>query len=134
MLVKRAKENAGGDMEKIYKFKKEDISKNVPDKKGIYFLGNINDGKFVIGYVGRSDGSLKKRLLTHNHYGEFDFFSFQIVNSMREGFILETEYCNLLKGRTINRIHPNIPHSLIMESPADVLGRHLKKRFLGGKK
>ena len=121
------------EIKNIHKFTKEEISKNVPDKKGIYFLGDIKDGKFIVGYVGRSDGSLKQRLMTHNYLGEFNFFSFQIVKSMREGFILETEYCNLNKGMTVNKIHPNKPHNLLMVHPHDILGRHLKKRFLGRK-
>ena len=117
----------------IYNFNKQEIIKNVPDKKGIYFLGSFHQGKFVVGYVGRSDGSLKKRLLTHNHFCKFDFFSFELVNSMREGFILETEYFYLNAGNTLNKIHPNRPRNLIMEHPIDVLGRHLKKRFIGVK-
>jgi hypothetical protein len=119
--------------ENIYKFTKKEIERKTPNNIGIYFLGDIRDGKFVIGYVGRSDDSLKTRLLHHNHTGKFTHFSFQIVKSMREGFILETEYCNLVCGRTINKIHPNKPHLLQMEHPHDVLGRCFKKRFLGGK-
>ena len=126
-----ARENAGEiNMKNIYKFKKEEILKIVPDKKGIYFLGNLKGNKFVVGYVGRSDFGLKKRLLSHNHLGKFKFFSFQVTKTKREAFMLETEYWYLLRESTINRIHPNVPQNIIMEHPCDIMGRVFRKRVM----
>jgi len=135
VLVKRAKENAGeDDMKNIYKFTKEEISEKVPNEKGIYFLGNLKNKKFVVGYVGRSDFSLKKRLLSHNHFDKFNFFSFFVTRTKREAFFLETEYWYLLKESTINKIHPNVPQNMVMEYPCDTLGRIFKRRIMGAKK
>jgi len=121
-------------MKNIYKFTKEEVSKVVPDKKGIYFLGDLKNNNFIVGYVGRSDFSLKKRLMSHNHFDKFKFFCFQTTNTMKDAFFLETEYCYLLKDSTINKIHPNKPASLEIEYPGDTLARVMKKRFSGGLK
>lgn len=129
MLVKRAKENPEGGNMKYYKLEDSIIKKEAPDAKGVYFLGNIINGNFVIGYVGRSDNSLKSRLLNHNHNKKFKFFSFETVRTKRDGFLLETENWYLLKFMTINKIHPNKPKNLDMEHPCDVLGRFMKRKY-----
>ncbi len=119
-------------MKNIYKFTKEEILKRVPDVKGIYFLGNLKDGKFLVGYVGRSDFSLKKRLLGHNHLNKFKFFCFSTTTTKKDAFFLETEHWYLNKGKTLNKIHPNKPSNLELEYPGDTLARVMKKKFSGG--
>lgn|SRR3989344_671791 len=118
----------------FYELEDETIKKRAPEQKGIYFLGNLVKGKFVVGYVGRSDKNLKKRLLTHNHRGKFKFFSFNPVRTKRDGFLLETENWYLGKTATINKIRPSIPRNLMMEHPCDTLGKFMRKKYSEGKK
>lgn len=119
-------------MTNIYRFVPNVIRDKVPSKRGIYFLGTVTSGKFVVGYIGRSDKSLRDRLLTHNHKEKFDYFSFEVVNSRKEAFFMETEYWYLHKKKVINKIHPNKPEGLEMEHPVDSIARVIKKKFLGG--
>lgn len=119
---------------KYYKLKEQVIKQEVPESKGIYFLGNLNNGRFEIGYVGRSDSSLKKRLLSHNHKDKFTFFAFKTVKTKREAFLLETEYWYLSKNSMLNKIHPDVPKYLIIEHPCDTLGKFFKKTIRRYKK
>ena len=117
-------------MNSIRKYSISVVNATVPDSKGVYILGNYIKGSFVVGYVGRSDNSLKRRLASHNHKGKFQYFTYKEVKTMREGFLLETELWYRYKNTIINKIHPQVPLSLWMEHPCDTLGRILKKKFM----
>ena len=114
---------------KYYRLVDKIIISQVPDTKGIYFLGDVQDGTFVVGYVGRSDASIRERLLSHELKEQFEYFSFESTRTKRDAFLLETEYYYLYRDSIVNKIHPDLPSGLLMEHPCDTLGKAMKKRW-----
>ena len=112
----------------------KEIRKYAPKHIGIYFLGDLEKGKFTVRYVGRSDWSIQNRLLNHPYKMMFGFFSYQKTATIKDAFLLETENYYLYKNTLINKIHPDLPKNLILEHPSDTLGRIFKKRILKGVK
>ena len=104
-----------------YRFTPDVIRQIIPEGCiGVYALGDIEEGHFAIKYVGRSDRSLRRRLLTHNLLYEFSYFIFMTVSSTREGFELESRWwhdCKLAHLPVENRIHPDAPSGQKLQCP-----------------
>lgn len=90
------------------------------DCAGVYVLGNEENGKFVPKYIGRSDYSIRHRLLTHNHMYDYEYFVFMYVNGMEAAFLMESKWWHdcLNNGIDIdNKIHPDTPSGAYIECP-----------------
>ena len=105
------------------------------DEPGVYVLGNEQNGEFVPRYVGRSDYSLRKRLLTHNHLYEYDYVVFRTVSCSKEAFYTESKWwhdCNNNGYEIDNKIHPDAPSGTYIECPycsfAKEMNNLLKRR------
>lgn len=96
-----------------YRFTPDVIRQVIPEECiGVYALGDVEDGVFTVKYVGRSDHSLRRRLLTHNLLYEFSYFIFMKVPTVQKGFELESRWwhdCKLARLPIVNRIHPDAP-------------------------
>lgn len=94
-----------------YRFSPDAIRQIIPEGCiGVYALGDIENGVFSIKYVGRSDCSLRRRLLTHNLLYKYPYFIFAIVDTVKAGFELESRWwhdCKIARLALINRIHPD---------------------------
>lgn len=116
-----------------YKFTTGVIRQVVPEGCiGVYALGEIEDSRFAVKYVGRSDHSLRRRLLTHNLLYRFSYFIFMVVSSTREGFELESRWwhdCKLARLPLENRIHPDAPSGQKLQCPYCNFA-HNVRRFL----
>ncbi len=100
-----------------------------PMKPGVYMLGDVMDGKFVVGYVGRSDICLQKRLLTHNHLYEFSYFFFEYTQTSEEAYIKEAELwhnCVDYKIPIANKIHPDSPGNAHLQCPYCQMARSIQ--------
>ncbi len=104
-----------------------------PMQTGVYMLGDIVDGEFVVGYVGRSDICLQNRLLTHNHLYEFSYFFFQYTNTPEEAFAKEAELWHNCVDYGIsisNKIHPDSPAHLYLTCPYCQAARSIQKSIV----
>ena len=114
-----------------YRFTPDVIRQMIPEGCiGVYALGDVEDGCFAIKYVGRSDRSLRRRLLTHNLLYEFSYFIFMTVSSTREGFELESRWwhdCKLAHLRVENRIHPDAPSGQKLQCPYCDFAHNIRK-------
>jgi len=96
-----------------------------PQRSGVYVLGQDNGG-FMAGYVGRSDTDLQRRLMTHNHRDEFEYFIFRYAGSPKEAFHLECELWHAHEETAsvmLNRIHPDAPSGSGLECPYCAFGK-----------
>lgn len=104
-----------------YRFTPDVIRKVVPSGKiGVYALGDVDGGKFTVKYVGRSDCSLQKRLLTHNMLYQFSYFIFLFTETQEEGFVLEAKWwhdCKVKRLPVANQIHPDSPSRAELKCP-----------------
>lgn len=116
-----------------YRFTPDVIRQIIPKECiGVYALGDVENGVFTIKYVGRSDHSLRRRLLTHNLLYEFSYFIFMTVSSTREGFELESRWwhdCKLVHLPIENRIHPDAPSGQKIQCPYCNFAHNIR-RFL----
>ena len=106
-------------------------------KPGVYALGEIVDGKFIVGYVGRSDSCVQTRLLSHNHLYEFSYFCFQYARNPAEAYLKETELwhtCVDFDIPIVNKIHPDSPANAKLSCPycqsAKIINQSLKNDWL----
>ena len=102
-------------------------------KPGVYVLGD-DDGGFVPKYVGRSDTSLKNRLLTHNHLYEHSYFIYRYVDNDKEAFYTEAKWWHdcLNNGLVLdNRIHPDAPNGTYLECPYCAFAREARSVIKG---
>ena len=103
------------------------VSDNIEDgRPGVYVLGDDEDG-FVPKYVGRSDSSLKKRLMTHNHLYEHSYFIYKYVDNEKEAFYTESKWWHDCKAQGLvldNRIHPDAPNGTSLECPYCAFARN----------
>lgn len=80
---------------------------------GTYILGDASStGVFVPKYVGRSDTCLRTRLLTHNHYYDYECFVFRYESSPKSAFYDECKWWHDYLGMGVNLdnvIHPDFP-------------------------
>lgn len=89
------------------------------DRPGVYVLGNDVNG-FKPCYVGRSDRSIRRRLLTHNHLYDFEYFIFKYTKDEKEAFYGECKWwhdCNNQGAILANKIHPDSPSDNNLECP-----------------
>ncbi len=111
------------------------ISKTIEDNRpGVYVLGDDQNG-FIPKYVGRSDTSLKRRLMTHNHLYEHEYFIFKYVNNVKEAFFTEAKWWHDCQGNGYdldNKIHPDAPNGMILECPYCAFARDATELLKGG--
>jgi len=74
-------------------------------KPGIYYLGEVQENKFFVLYVGRSDTCLKTRLLQHVKKGIYHFFRFRMCRTKKSAFKNEC-YMYHTYNDAHNKIHP----------------------------
>lgn len=99
-----------------------------PNMIGAYALGNVENGEFVVKYVGRSDSSLQQRLLAHNYLYCFEYFIFQYAPTPKEAFELESRWWHDCRTNHIplkNKIHPDSPAGLGLSCPYCSFSHHL---------
>lgn len=113
-----------------YRFTPDVVRNVVPSGKiGVYALGDVIDDKFTVKYVGRSDCSLQKRLLTHNLLYQFSYFIFLITETDKDGFALEAKWwhdCKIKRLPIVNQIHPDSPSGLGIKCPYCEFSRDIK--------
>ncbi len=109
------------------------IRKVVPeDKVGVYALGDVENGEFTIKYVGRSDSSLQKRLLTHNYLYRFSYFIFCCTDNEKEAFEMESRWWHICNNEHVilcNHIHPDAPSGVSISCPYCSAAREIKNYF-----
>ncbi len=100
----------------------------VKDSPGVYLLGNCSPetNTFEITYIGRSDKCLQKRLGSHNHTENCEYFVHLPCPDATEAFFLECYLWHALKSSPImlNRIHPSSPEGTGMECPFCSTAKH----------
>ncbi len=88
------------------------------NRPGAYVLGS--GPRFEVGYTGRSDVCIRRRLSAHNHLYRFDYFIFRYADDSEEAFQLEAEAWHALhqRGATIlNKYHPALPAGSGLKCP-----------------
>ena len=75
---------------------------------GAYALGRLEDEKFLVSYIGRSDDNVNARL--KQHVGDYDRFKYGYFSSPKTAFEKE---CNLYHDfdPPDNKIHPARPNN-----------------------
>ena len=74
-------------MGKVYKLIPEIIREKIDKSKcGVYFLGKFKKEGFYVGYVGRSDTCIRRRLLDHAKSGKYAFFSYKVLQTKESSF------------------------------------------------
>jgi hypothetical protein len=99
---------------------------------GAYVLGD-DDGGFTIGYVGRSDRSVRDRLIGHERLGEFDYFIVRYARSPEGAHLLECAFWHAsvdAERQLGNLIHPAAPRGLGLQCPYCHFATHVR-RLLG---
>ncbi len=84
------------------------VSKN---SVGVYCLGKKTPKGFCVGYVGRSDTNLKRRLLQHVQNGKFSQFYFIPTKTIFDAFRMECREWHRFFELS-NVIHPDAPKNL----------------------
>lgn len=112
----------GTDTLLVHPYTKEEVLAVVKKgHSGAYILGNISSSNaFVPKYVGRSDKCLRTRLLTHNHYYDYDCFIFRYESTPKLAFYDECKWWHDYLGMGINldnAIHPDFPNGDPMPCP-----------------
>lgn len=114
-----------------HRFTPDVIRQIIPDGCiGVYALGDVEDGMFSIKYVGRSDCSLRRRLLTHNLLYEYSYFIFATVDTVKACFELESRWwhdCKIARLTLINRIHPDAPSGQRTKCPYCEFSNNIRK-------
>ena len=96
---------------------------------GAYVLGH-NEGGFVGGYVGRSDGCLCTRLAGHEMLGQFDYFIFRPARDADEAYQFECEIWHVYRQEGIgirNVIHPGSPRGAGRRCPYCYFAGHVNR-------
>lgn len=106
---------------RAYLFLPEFIRRLVPDKTpGAYMLGDLEEGKFVPRYVGRSDRNLQQRLANHNYLYHFTYFAFIALDNPQQAFLTESKWWHDCESGGIaleNKIHPASPNGSAAPCP-----------------
>ncbi len=78
---------------------------------GNYALGDKNDDKFTVSYVGRADSDLNDRLNDHATKKQYRFFKYSYASSPKAAFLKECENYHDFGGddKLDNKIHPDRP-------------------------
>jgi hypothetical protein len=103
-----------------------------PGIAGAYVLGSgLN---FEVGYVGRSDWCVRRRLAGHNHLYQFDYFIVRRAVSAAEAFAFECEAWHALEHRhahMLNRYHPAAPAGTGFDCPYCKFAMDVRAYFAG---
>jgi|TARA_Y100000310_G_C20683511_1_gene817540 hypothetical protein len=78
---------------------------------GVYCLGEKSPKGFHVGYVGRSDTDLRRRLLQHVQSGKFSYFYFVQTETIFDAFRIECREWHRF-FELGNAIHPDAPKNL----------------------
>jgi hypothetical protein len=107
-----------------YDLTNEEIDKQVTETSaGNYHLGHIEDGRFRVRYVGRSDTDLNGRL--KKWVAKYERFRFQYASSPKAAFGQECQDFHSLGESTEldNEIHPQRPANASWKCPVcDIFG------------
>ena len=106
----------------------------LPGKCGVYALGEMIEGDFVVKYVGRSDNCLRTRLLTHNYLYMYSYFYFLYTESPEKAFRLESQWwhkCVDFDITIINKIHPASPVKAGLVCPYCQFAQNIKQSVAG---
>ncbi len=74
---------------------------------GVYLLANTPDG--VVRYVGRSDTSVRARLLQHAAHSRYSFFLVEHIRDPVDAFLRECGLYHYYTSSIENEIHPRRP-------------------------
>jgi hypothetical protein len=75
---------------------------------GNYALGHINNNKFIVEYIGRSDSDINARL--KQHVGKYNKFKYSYATSPKSAFEKECKNFHDFGGALLdNEIHPDRP-------------------------
>jgi hypothetical protein len=108
-------------------FTSRSVLVNAPRRPGAYVLGNFTITDFIVGYIGRSDESLRHRLAFHERLGQFAFAVWRVAPTSQKAFFLECEFWHaaMQQGMPLeNRIHPAIPRGSTDVCPICHFGRY----------
>ena len=91
----------------FYKYNKEVVSNNAPDRIGVYYCGELDhEGKLTPHYIGRAIGNnvtIKSRLLDHlrddSYWRGITHFCYVMTNSAQEAEKLEADEINRCKPK-----------------------------------
>ena len=87
----------------------------VPATVGVYYLGHIKDGKFILRYVGRDDVDIQRRLREHitaieaNKEPRYTYFAYLACSTTSQAYRLECKAFHLRRSEITNEIHPARP-------------------------
>ena len=122
-------------MNKVFLFLPEVIRTVVSGKHaGVYALGDVENGEFVIKYVGRSDSCLQTRLLSHNYLYKFSYFFFEYAKNPVDAFHKESKWwhaCVDFDIPIINKIHPDSPANAGLVCPYCQFAQSVKQSVSG---
>lgn len=96
---------------------------------GIYYLGFVRNGKFLIRYVGRSDCDLRRRLRQHTKIGRYTHFVYIRTKTIKEAYYLECREWHRLHNLD-NDIHPDEPNYLNYSCPYCFKGAKIRLQLL----
>lgn len=92
-----------------------------PGALGVYLLGHGGPANmtFFPTYIGRSDSSLRKRLLAHDKTRQVTYFRVRFCETPKEAFLFECLYWHALKEEPgiLNQRHPNAPARSGLQCP-----------------
>ena len=93
---------------------KEIDSQVASTSPGAYALGHVENGDFIVDYVGRSDIDLNDRL--HDHVSSYQAFKFGYLGSASAAFAKECSLYHDFKPKG-NSIHPARPNGTNWKCP-----------------
>lgn len=101
-----------------YCLNNHNVRRLVPaDAIGFYRLGTEAEGKFSLTYFGRSDTSLRQRLLFHARARLATHFQFVLTETIYQAFALECSEWHLHPIGATNVIHPDAPRWIAYGCP-----------------
>ena len=101
------------------------------DPIGFYRLGTVVGGRFKVSYFGRSDTSLRRRLLQHCQTSPETHFVYSVTRSILDAYNMECGEWHLPRRNVRNRIHPDSPRWIDYRCPYCGLERSAElKSFL----
>ena len=104
-------------MQVEHELTRENVAKQMNARAiGCYQLGEIQNGRFLVRYIGRSTRSLQKRLLDHASNGKYKFFRYEECNSVKDTYDLECRWFHLHRDQLHNIRHPDSPRHLTLYS------------------
>ena len=95
-------------------------AKVLPHRVGSYVLGIMEDKRFKVSYVGRSDSDLNAELKKGLPLG-YSQFMFSYARSREDAFMKEAKNYHFFGGRKLdNKRHPERPNGVVnLECPVE---------------